>query len=90
MDQADLDRVNELFREMRQNDQGMHNLDAGAPIGTMIIPGPDQTTPSAVVRTDYIAYPEQMREAIKAALNNRNQEIVHQLEELGITGLAGR
>lgn len=83
MNPEDLDRINELFRDLHANNQGIHNLEHGSRIGTMIVPGPDNQTPSAVVRTDYIPFPPTMVEAIKAALTERNQQITQVLTEMG-------
>lgn len=87
MDQGDLDRVNELFRERRQIMLAFANFnsDTGRILSITVADG--EAAPIAVVPTSYMSYPPQMVESIKQSMTARLHQIDQELVSLGITGL---
>lgn len=87
VDRTNLQHVNQLYYELQQIRQAITNFDNGGHIASMIIIGADDSIPSAIIPTRDWDYPTQMVTQIKALLNARVQEIVNELDELGLTGV---
>lgn len=90
----DIQKVNALLQEKTSINRALDLLKGEGRINAMIIGLPQSTDISlpslmagVTVPTAYIEYPSQMVDAIKSAFQDRQQKIVDELEDLGITGL---
>jgi hypothetical protein len=90
VDQSNIAQVVRLNEEYGNIVRAVANLDAGARILTMVVGAPenDQMQQPAVVQTQYMTFPAQMVEGIKAQARTRVNEIRSELAELGVTGLS--
>jgi hypothetical protein len=97
VDLADVQKLTQLYEELRQIEAAIANFDAGGTIVAMTISGGPPDLPALEVSTRVpisiatadIAYPATVVDAIKTALAARATEIDAELNGLGVTGTPG-
>lgn len=94
VDARDVQRGNALLTEFDNIDRAIDNIEGGGRITSMVIGSPERpdaplVAPAQVVTT-YMRAPEAMYQAISGFLRERQNSILDELRDMGITGLNGR
>lgn len=92
---TDVARASALLNELSSINTALKNIESGGEIVTMEVSSGTTDTGgftgvTAKVATEYMHPPPQMMTAVKQLLEQRQQEILKELTDMGITGLEGQ